>query len=118
MAGLLGFRLRAESGVTFETLATLVNATMVGLVMTALTVPAITERRAAAQPFDTADASEWSLPAPGLGAIATAFLEPDPDFTWDAERATAIGNALRSRTASGLRWEVAYLVKPAARRRG
>jgi AcrR family transcriptional regulator len=97
MAGLLGFRLRAESGVTFETLATLVNATMLGLVMTALTVPDITGRRAAAQPFETADASEWSLPGLGLGAIATAFLESDPDFTWDAERATAIRAALRSR---------------------
>jgi AcrR family transcriptional regulator len=96
MAGLLGFRLRAESGVTFETFATLVNATMLGLVMTALTVPDITGRRSAARPFDTADGSEWSLPGLGLGAIATAFLEPDPDFTWDAERATAIHDALRS----------------------
>ena len=96
MAGLLGYRLRAESGVTFETLATLVNATMLGLVMTALTVPGSTGHRTAAQPFDAPDASEWSLPALGLGAIATAFLEPDPDFTWDAERATAIRDALRS----------------------
>jgi hypothetical protein len=96
VAGLFGFRLRAESGVTFETLATLVNATMLGLVMTALTVPDITGRRSAARPFDTPDASEWSLPGLGLGAIATAFLEPDPDFTWDAERATAVRAALRS----------------------
>ena len=100
MAGLLGYRLRPESGVTFETLATLVNATMLGLVMTALTVPDITGHRTAAQPFDTSEESEWSLPALGLGAIATAFLEPDPGFTWDAERAAAIGDALRSRTAS------------------
>jgi hypothetical protein len=106
MAGLLGYRLRAASGVTFETLATLVNATMLGLVMTALTVPDVTRHRTAAQPFETADASEWSLPALGLGAIATAFLEPDPDFTWDGERAAAISDALRSHTASGLRWEV------------
>ena len=81
----------------FETLATLVNATMLGLVMPALTVPAITGRRAAAQPFETAAASEWSLPGLGLGAIATAFLESDPDFTWDAARATAIRAALRAR---------------------
>ena len=96
MAGLLGFRPRAESGVTFETLAVLVTAAMRGLVMTALTVPDITAQRAAAQPFGAPDAREWSLPALGLGAMATAFLEPDPEFTWDAERAAAIRDALRS----------------------
>ena len=41
MTQLLGFRLRPESGVTFETLAALVNAAMQGLVMTALSVPDI-----------------------------------------------------------------------------
>jgi AcrR family transcriptional regulator len=101
MAGLLGFRLRAESGVTFGTLAAMVNATMLGLVVTALTAPDVIGQRTVAQPFDAPDASEWSLPALGLGAIATAFLEPDPAFTWDAERATAIVDALRAPTASG-----------------
>jgi AcrR family transcriptional regulator len=96
MAGLLGFRPRAESGVTFETLAVLVTAAMRGLVMTALTVPDIAAHRAAAQPFGAPDAREWSLPALGLGAMATAFLEPDPEFTWDADRAAAIRDALRS----------------------
>jgi AcrR family transcriptional regulator len=96
MASMLGFRLRAESGVTFETLAALVTAAMRGLVMTALTVPDIAGRRIAAQPFDAPGASEWSLPALGLGAIATAFLEPDPEFTWDATRVAAIRDALTS----------------------
>ena len=35
-----------------------------------------------------------SLPALGLGAIATAFLEPDPGFIWDPARAAAIHEAL------------------------
>ena len=96
MAGLLGFRLRAESGVTFETLAALVNAAMRGLVMTALTVPAVATQRTTARPFDAPEAREWSLPALGLGAIATAFLEPSPDFTWEPERAAAIREALTS----------------------
>jgi AcrR family transcriptional regulator len=96
MAGLLGFRPRAESGVTFETLAVLVTAAIRGMVMTALTVPDIAAHHATAQPFDAPDAREWSLPALGLGALATAFLEPDPEFTWDAERAAAIRDALRS----------------------
>lgn len=96
MTGLLGFRLRAESGVTFDTLAALVNAAMQGLVMTALTVPSIATQRTTARPFDAPEAREWSLPALGLGAIATAFLEPNPDFTWDSERAAAILEALKS----------------------
>ena len=96
MAGLLGFRLRAETGLTFETLAALVSATMQGIVMTALTVPDIAGHRATAQPFGAPEASEWSLPALGLGAMATAFLEPDPGFTWDAGRAAAIREVLAS----------------------
>jgi AcrR family transcriptional regulator len=94
MAGLLGFRLRADAGVTFETLAVLVDAAMRGLIMTAVTVPGIAASGTTAQPFDAREAAEWSLPALGLGAIATAFLEPDPDFTWDASRAAAIREAL------------------------
>jgi len=94
MAGLLGFRLRANAGVTFETLAVLVDAAMRGLVMTAMTVPGVAASGTTAQPFDAREAAEWSLPALELGAIATAFLEPDPDFTWDASRAAAISEAL------------------------
>jgi len=96
MARLLGFRLRAESGVTFEALAALVNAAMRGLIMSALTVPGAAARRTTARPFGAPDASEWTLPALGLGAIATAFLEPDPEFTWDEAHATALRDALAS----------------------
>jgi AcrR family transcriptional regulator len=96
MASLLGFRLRAQAGVTFETLAALVDATMRGLVLTAVTVPGIAAARTSARPFGAPGADEWSLPALGLGATATAFLEPDPEFTWDAGRAAAIRDALNS----------------------
>jgi len=94
MTGLLGFRLRPDSGVTFETLATLVDSAMRGLVISAPTVPGIAGQPVTARPFDAPETSEWSLPALGLGAIATAFLEPDPGFTWDAARAAAISHAL------------------------
>lgn len=94
MAHLLGFRLRPQGGVTFETLAALADAAMRGLVVSALSVPGIAAHRTTAQPFDAPEAGEWSLPALGLGAIATAFLEPDPGFTWDPARAAAIGEAL------------------------
>jgi hypothetical protein len=62
--------------------------------MTALTAPGIANRRIAAQPFGAPEAGVWSLPGLGLGAIATAFLEPDPEFTWDPSRAAAIRDAL------------------------
>jgi AcrR family transcriptional regulator len=96
MAGLLGFRLRAESGVTFETLAALISAAMRGLILAALTAPEIAAHRRAARPFGAPGVGEWSLPALGLGAMATAFLEPDPAFSWDADRAAALRDALRS----------------------
>jgi len=94
MSTLLGFRLRPQGGVTFEALATLVSATMRGLLMMALTVPGIDAHRVDAQPFDAPEAAQWSLPALGLGAVASSFLEPDPDFTWDASRVAAIREAL------------------------
>ena len=94
MAGLLGFRLRAESGITWQTLAALVSATMRGMVMTALTMPGIAGQTTVARPFEAPEAGEWSLPALGLGAVGTAFLESDPKFTWDAGRAAAILDAL------------------------
>jgi hypothetical protein len=61
---------------------------------TVLSVPGIAAHRTTARPFDTPEAGEWSLPALGLGAIPTAFLEPDPEFTWDPARAAAIREAL------------------------
>lgn len=101
MASLLGFRLCPAAGVTFGTLAALVSAAMRGMVMTALTVPDIAAHRTTAQPFGAPEAGEWSLPALGLGAIAAAFLEPDPEFTWDAGRAAAIREALAAPDVSG-----------------
>jgi hypothetical protein len=67
---------------------------MNGLVLTAMTVPDIAARSTAARPFGGLAPGEWSLPALGLGAIAMAFLEPDPAFTWDASRAAAVRSVL------------------------
>ena len=94
MAGVLGFRLRPAAGVTFETIAVLVGGAMRGLVMTALAMPDIGAYRTTARPLDAPQDDEWSLPALGLGAIATAFLEPDPEFTWNEARAAALRDAL------------------------
>lgn len=96
LAGLLGYRLRPELGVSFETLATMLNATMRGLVITALSAPGIATHRVQASPFGAAGKDEWSLAAIGVASIATAFLEPDPHIEWDDERLTNAQHALRS----------------------
>ncbi|MGO9276965.1 MAG: TetR/AcrR family transcriptional regulator, partial [Streptosporangiaceae bacterium] len=51
LAGLFGYRLRPEMGATFETIATLLDATMRGLVIMALSRPGIAEYRTQASPF-------------------------------------------------------------------
>ena len=98
MAGLFGYRLRPELGASFETVATLLDATMRGLVIMALSRPEIAGHRAQASPFGAAATDEWSLPALGMASIAWAFLEPDPDVEWDAERLASVRAALAALT--------------------
>ena len=83
LVGLFGYRLRPELGATFETMATLLSATMRGLIVMALSTPDIAAYRVQASPFGAAGKDEWSLAAIGLASIAVAFLEPDPAIAWD-----------------------------------
>ncbi len=96
LAGLFGYRLRPELGATFATLAPLLSATMRGLVIMALSMPEIATQRAVAAPFGAAAQEEWSLPAIGLAAIASGFLEPDPEVEWDDARIAAVRQSLTS----------------------
>jgi len=91
---LFGYRLRPQAGVTFQTLATLISATMRGIVIMALSTPAAAEQRIAANPFGALTRDEWSLPGLGLAAVASAFLEPDPAVRWDAGHTAAVRRAL------------------------
>jgi AcrR family transcriptional regulator len=94
LAGLLGYRLRPEAGVTFEVLATLLDAAIRGLVIMALSTPGIAAHRVQARPAGAVATDEWSLPALGLAGVASAFLEPDPAIEWDGERIARTGRAL------------------------
>jgi AcrR family transcriptional regulator len=94
VANLLGYRLRPETGVTFETVATLVDSAMRGLVITALSMPEVAAYRVQASPFGGASTDEWSLPGLALASMALAFLEPDPSVEWDAERVASVRRAL------------------------
>ena len=98
MADLFGYRLRPGYGVTFETLATLLGATLRGLIVMAFALPDLAEHRGRAKPFGAAGPDEWSLPALGLASIASALLEPDPAVEWDGERLAAVRQALGSLT--------------------
>ncbi len=94
LAGLFGYRLRPGAGVTFETMAPLLSATMRGLVIMALSMPEIAAQRTEASPFGAATREEWSLPAIGLSSIASAFLEPDPGVVWDEARLAVVRQSL------------------------
>jgi AcrR family transcriptional regulator len=102
MTGLLGYRLRPELGATFTDVAALADATLRGLVIKALSMPEIAERRLQAIPFGAASQDEWSLPAIGLASIASAFLEPDPAVAWGKERRATLREALSRLAASDI----------------
>jgi hypothetical protein len=56
----------------------LLDATMRGLDITALSVPERAEHRTQASPFGAAAETDWFLPSFGPASIGSAFLEPDP----------------------------------------
>ncbi len=66
LTALFGYRLRPGSGITFETLATLLSATMRGLVVMALSSPEVAEQRIEASPFGASAQGEW-VGAAGAG---------------------------------------------------
>ncbi|MBE1495767.1 AcrR family transcriptional regulator [Amycolatopsis lexingtonensis] len=98
IAALFGYRLRPELGSTFETVAILVSATARGLILMALSTPDIAGRRVSARPFGASETADWSLPALGIAATAVAFLEPDPEVSWDDDRVEAVRAAVNSLT--------------------
>lgn len=98
LTDIFGYRLRPGTGVTFETLAMLLSATLRGLVIMALSTPGIAAHRAQANPFGASGRDEWSLPAIGLAGLGSAFLEPDPAVEWDAGRLASVRRALQTWT--------------------
>ena len=94
VSGLLGYRLRPELNATFDTMASLLNATLRGLILMAPSIPDITTRRVPATPFGAQDEAEWSQPALAIAGIALSFLEPDPTVEWNDERRAQIHQAV------------------------
>jgi AcrR family transcriptional regulator len=94
IALLFGYRLRPGLGSGFDTLATLLSATMRGLVFAAQSTPEVGTRVLPAGPPGAVGEAPWSLPAIAMANTAMAFLEPDPSADWDEQRLSAIHDAL------------------------
>ena len=100
LTSLLGYRVRPEAGATLDTVVTLIDATMQGIVIMALAIPGMATHRTIAAPFGAEAPEEWSLAALGTASIAAAFLEPDPAIEWDSERIAHVRQALPEITAA------------------
>ena len=96
IASLFGYRLRPELDTSFETLATLLSATIHGLVITALSTPELATHLTVASPFNAAGKQPWSLPAISMASIAMALLEPDPAAEWNEQRLAEIHRTLNA----------------------
>ncbi|WP_051325412.1 TetR/AcrR family transcriptional regulator [Glycomyces tenuis] len=97
LTGLLGYRIRPGSGVSFEQLAAMASAALRGTALMMPTIPMIEEARVQGAPFG-GEVAEWTLPALTAGAVILQFFEPDPDVVWDEDR---IERVKRELTAFG-----------------
>ncbi|GAA1567938.1 hypothetical protein GCM10009804_25580 [Kribbella hippodromi] len=86
VADLLGYRLRPGSEVGFTAVARLANATMRGMVITALSTPDTATVRYRADPLGTGRLADWSLPGLAIAAVVAGQFEVDPTVTWNPER--------------------------------
>ena len=92
-AGLLGYRIRPELGISPAVVATLASATLRGLTLMAAVTPEAARQRVTADPFGTGPA-EWSLAALGAASVAATVFEEDPTVTWTEARVAAVRAAL------------------------
>ena len=103
LASLFGFRLSPSTEATFESLATLLDASLHGLVLAASSEPGIVAKRVRARPFGAVEEADWSLLALSFANIAWGLLEPDPAVVWDEDRAATVREKVRALAADDLR---------------
>ncbi|NNN13427.1 MAG: TetR/AcrR family transcriptional regulator [Acidimicrobiaceae bacterium] len=96
MTSLFGFRMRLSIDASFTTLASMLDASLRGMVLAALSDPTIVTRRVFAKPLGAIEEANWSLPALNCVTIAWGMLEPDPDVVWDTQRITMVRETLRA----------------------
>ncbi len=90
----LGYRLRPETGGSFATIATVISATLRGMVTMALSNPELVTRRVEANPTGASTSADWSLIGIAAASITTTFLEPDPSVEWDERRLASLRELL------------------------
>jgi AcrR family transcriptional regulator len=100
LSGLLGYRIRPESGVTFGTIASLLSADVRGHVLMALAGREVAGVAVEAQVPGTSQPASWSLPSLAAASIAMTFFEPDPAVTWDDRRLDMVHEAIAALGAS------------------
>lgn len=85
LAGLAGYRVATDVGGEtdgFALLSLAIGAAMTGLVIKALTAPALVTDRRRLAPFGTSWHAEWSEPALVLAHLMLSHLEPVPGAPW------------------------------------
>jgi AcrR family transcriptional regulator len=114
MATVVGYRLRPEAGGDFTTIATLISAAMRGMVTMALSNPDLRTRRVHANPTGASGPADWSLVGLTAASVAMAFLEPDPDVTWDDQRMASLYSLLETELTLGTELTDATFTDPSA----
>lgn len=95
VAGLLGYRVRADAGVSLDTVAALASASLRGLTLLAAATPDLATQPVTADPLGTGPA-EWTPAALGVAGVAATAFEADPTVTWDDARLAVVREALTS----------------------
>jgi AcrR family transcriptional regulator len=104
LSTLLGYRLRPDSGVTYEVIADLLSADLRGHVLMALAAGDSAGHPIQVRLPGVTDAASWSPPALAAASIALTFFEPDPAVTWDEVRIAQVRQAVAELAgASGAR---------------
>lgn len=101
LSTLLGYRIRPDSGVTIDTLASLASADLRGHVLMALAGPGAASREIEVRLPGDREAARWTLPSLAAASIALGFFEPDPTISWDEARIGEVRAALTTLDAPG-----------------
>ncbi len=101
LAKLLGYRLRPETGGSYESFARIAIASLRGEVLMALSDPDLGGRTIHGRPFGAQRDADWSPSGFSLASQAMACFEPDPDAAWDEARIGGVLAAIEKLSIEG-----------------
>lgn len=96
LATMIGYRLAPQfaAAAGFEGLASASGTVMSGIVVKALASPGMLTRTVRMAPFGSSEEADWTEPALMAVGVLMAFLEPDPQITWDDAQLAAVAAAI------------------------